>query len=175
MRNLLQPGLKVLERSLLIASLDAQFHHPLVVLLPVHGAMPAASTTDSGCTAASSGYRRTFPNIETGRPDATGLLNEILPLPIFINRRTVVGTNRRPPTQAFYLLLEKTPIVGTQDRVRRISHLGQTPVYVLPSSHPNGLEPILRVSQSRSLNTFTPPTLPGSPVFPVDGRNRRAF
>ena len=38
--------------------------------------MPAASTTDSGRTAASSGYRRTFPNIETGRPDATGLLNK---------------------------------------------------------------------------------------------------
>ena len=32
------------------------------------------------------------------------------------------------------------------------------------------------VSQSRSLNTFTPPpALPGSPVFPVDGGNRAPF
>ena len=38
--------------------------------------MPAASTTDSGRTAASSGYRRTFPNVETVRSDATGLLNK---------------------------------------------------------------------------------------------------
>ena len=76
MRNLLQPGLKALERSLLIASLDAQFHHPLVVLFPCIERCRRHPQRTLGARAASSGYRKTFPNIETGRPDATGLLNK---------------------------------------------------------------------------------------------------
>ena len=76
MRNLLQPGLKALERSLLIASLDAQFDHPLVVLFPCIERCRRHPQRTLGARAASSGYRKTFPNIETGRPDATGLLNK---------------------------------------------------------------------------------------------------
>ena len=76
MRNLLQPGLKALERSLLIASLDAQFHHPLVVLFPCIERCRRHPQRTLGTRAASSGYRKTFPNIETVRPDATGLLNK---------------------------------------------------------------------------------------------------
>ena len=76
MRNILQPGLKALERSLLIASLDAQFHHPLVVLFPCIERCRRHPQRTLGARAASSGYRKTFPNIETGRPDATGLLNK---------------------------------------------------------------------------------------------------
>ena len=72
----LQPGLKALERSLPIASLDAQFHHPLVVLFPCIERCRRHPQRTLGARAASSGYRKTFPNIETGRPDATGLLNK---------------------------------------------------------------------------------------------------
>ena len=36
-------------------------------------------------------------------------------------------------------------------------------------------EPGHAVSQSRSMNTFTPPHLPGPPVLPVDGGNRVPF